>query len=239
MRLTGQAAGTHVMLAADLRNRDYSIVKLYGYYRSSASYRIRIVLNAKSIDWANVPVRLDKGEQLEPAHSERNPMKLVPVLDTGEHLLAQSVAIAEYLESRFPEPPLLPHDEAEKAMVREMVQIVASDIQPIGNLRVLKHLRKNFGLDDAGVDEWCRTWIGRGFQAFEQRAVQRSDSGRYSFGDTLTFADAWLMPQVYNAERFGLDLAPFPTIRSIAEHCATIDAVAAAHPARQPDAPGK
>ena len=128
-------------------------MKLFGFYRSSASYRIRIVLNAKGIEYEYVSVRLDKGEQLESAHFERNPMKLVPVLDTGDAIIPQSVAIAEYIETRFPEPALLPGNEVAKAQIREMVQIIASDVQPIGNLRVLNHLREKFGLDDKDVDE--------------------------------------------------------------------------------------
>ena len=212
-------------------------MKLFGFYRSSASYRIRIVLNAKGIDYEYVSVRLDKGEQQEATHSERNPMKLVPVLDTGDAIIPQSVAIAEYIEACHPEPALLPGNEVDKAYVREMVQIIASDVQPIGNLRVVNHLRANFGLDDKGVDEWAQHWIGRGFEAFEHRAKERSADGSFSFGDSLTFADAWIMPQAYNADRFGLDMQPFPTIRSIVDHCSTIPAVAAAHPSVQPDTP--
>ena len=212
-------------------------MKLYGYYRSSASYRIRIVLNIKGIEWANIPVRLDKGHQFENEHVARNPMKLVPVLDTGDALLAQSLAIAEYLDSQYPEPALLPSNPVELAQVREMQQIISSEIQPITNLRVLKHLRKAFDQDEKGINQWCQKWIGKGFEAFESRAAERSSDGRYSFGNNLTLADAWLMPQIYNADRFGLDLEPYPTIRSIAGHCQTIEAIAAAHPALQPDAP--
>jgi maleylacetoacetate isomerase len=212
-------------------------MKLYGYYRSSASYRIRIVLNLKSIDWEYVAVALDKGQQHETDHVSRNPMKLVPVLDTGSELLAQSIAIAEYLETQVPEPPLLPRDAVELAQVREMQHIISSETQPLANLRVLKHLRSEYGQDDAGVDKWCRKWIGRGFDAFENRAAGHSSNGQYSYGDSFTLADAWLIPQVYNANRFGLDLEPYPTIRSVVEHCSGIEAVAAAHPSQQPDAP--
>jgi maleylacetoacetate isomerase len=215
------------------------MMKLYGYYRSSASYRIRIVLNCKGIDWEYVAVRLDKGQQYEADHTDRNPMKLVPVLATGEVLLAQSIAIAEYLETRFPEPPLLPSDPVQLAQVREMQHIISSEIQPLANLRVLAYLRTELGQDDDGVGRWCQTWIGRGFDAFEKRAAERSADGAYSFGSRFTLADAWLVPQVYNAIRFGLDLGLYPTIRSIVAHCSTIDAVAAAHPEQQPDAPAK
>lgn len=212
-------------------------MKLYGYYRSSASYRIRIVLNVKGIEWEYASVRLDKNEQQEVEHVSRNPMKLVPVLDTGDQLLSQSVAIAEYLETTFPKPSLLPKDPIALAQVREMQHIVSSEIQPVTNLRILIHLRDEFGQDDEGISRWCRLWMGRGFDAFEARANDRSADGRYAFGDSMTLADAWLMPQVYNANRFGLDLQPYPTIRSIVGHCSTIESVAAAHPDRQPDAP--
>jgi len=212
-------------------------MKLYGYYRSSASYRVRIILNVKGLQWDYMPVRLDKGEQLGLEHADRNPMQLVPVLDTGEALLAQSVAIAEYLETRYPEPPLLPADDVARARVRDMVQIVASDIQPIANLRVLQYIRSRYDLDDEQVAEWARHWIGLGFRAFEKRAAEFSTSGRFAFGDSLSLADVFLMPQAYNALRFDLDMTPFATIRGIVEHCSTIDAVAAAHPSLQPDAP--
>jgi maleylacetoacetate isomerase len=161
----------------------------------------------------------------------------VPVLDTGEALLAQSVAIAEYLEALFPTPALLPGDELARAQVREMVNMISSEIQPLGNLRVLNALRQDFGQNDDGVRHWVQTWIGRGFEAFERRAAERSANGQFCFRDSLTLADAWLMPQVYNAERFDVDLAPYPTIQSIVKHCGAIDTVAAAHPSRQPDAP--
>jgi len=213
------------------------MMELYGFYRSSASYRMRIVLNVKGVDWDYVPVNLAAGQQHEADHVARNPMKLVPVLDTGEVLLAQSIAIAEYIESRIPEPPLLPADPVQLAQVREMQHIISSETQPVTNLRILKHLRTEFGLDDEGVNEWCRLWIGRGFEAFEKRASDRSTDGRFSFGDSMTLADAWLMPQFYNANRFGLDLEPYPTIRSIVDHCSGIEAIAAAHPDKQPDAP--
>jgi maleylacetoacetate isomerase len=132
---------------------------------------------------------------------------------------------------------MLPGDPVPLAQVREMQHIISSDIQPIANLRVLGHLRNEFGAEDEAVNEWCREWIGRGFDAFEQRAADRSTDGRFSFGDSLTLADAWLLPQVYNAVRFELDMAPYPTIRSIVDYCSAIEAVAAAHPDRQPDAP--
>lgn len=212
-------------------------MKLYGYYRSSASYRIRIVLNFKGLDWEYAPVMLNRDEHLGPDFRARNPAGLVPVLDSGEGMLAESPAIAEFLEERYPEPTLLPAAPLRRAQVREMQSLIGCEIHPLQNLRVLKHLRAEYGLGDDGVANWCRKWIGEGFKAFEVLAERRSDNGRYSVGDALTLADAWLVPQVYNAHRFELDLAPYPTIVSIAKHCETLEPVAAAHPARQPDAP--
>jgi maleylacetoacetate isomerase len=119
-----------------------------------------------------------------------------------------------------------------------MQNIISSEIQPIANLRVLRHLRDRFGQDDEGVNQWCQLWIGQGFEAYEKRAAERSADGLFSFGNSFTLADAWLIPQAYNATRFGLDLEPYPTIRSVMEHCTGIEAVAAAYPDRQPDAPG-
>jgi maleylpyruvate isomerase len=212
-------------------------MKLYGYYRSSASYRIRIILNVKGIEWENEPVMLNRDQHREEAFRSLNPMGLVPVLDTGTAILGQSPAIAEYLEETFPDPALLPEDPLRRAQVRELQNLVGCDIHPLQNLRVLKHLRAAFGQDDAGVAAWARKWIAEGLAGFEALAGKRSDAGRYSVGDSLTLADAWLIPQLYNANRFGLDLKPFPTVSGIGRHCLAIDAIAAAHPDRQPDAP--
>ena len=212
-------------------------MKLYGYWRSSASYRIRIVLNLKGVAWEYVPVPLDRGAHRQLGFRAVNPAALVPVLEAGSDRLAQSPAIAEFLEERHPSPPLLPADPLARARVRELQHLVGCDIHPLQNLRVLKYLRAELGQDDAGVAAWCRRWIGDGLAAYETLAEDRSADGRYSVGDALTLADAWLVPQVYNAERFEVDLAPYPVVRSIAEHRLALTAVAAAHPSRQPDAP--
>jgi len=213
-------------------------MKLYGYYRSSASYRLRIILGLKKIDWENRPVHLAKGEQLGSDFRAINPMGLVPVLDTGESVLSQSPAIAEYLEEMFPQPPLLPAAAVERAKVREMLNTIGCEIHPLQNLRVLKYLRAEYGQNDDSVAAWCRAWIGHGFAAFEKLALGRSASRRYSFGDSLSLADVWLIPQVYNARRFDLDLNPYPVIVSVDRHCQALDAFADAHPDQQPDAPG-
>jgi maleylpyruvate isomerase len=212
-------------------------MKLYGYYRSSASYRIRIILNVKAIEWENLPVLLNRDEHRREEFRALSPMGFVPVLDTGTAVLGQSPAIAEYLEESYPAPALLPADPVRRAQVRELQNLIGCDIHPLQNLRVLKHLRAEFAQGDAGVAAWCRKWIGDGFRAFEALARKRSEHGRYSVGDSLTFADVWLVPQLYNANRFDLDLDPFPTVVAIGKHCATLEAVAAAHPDRQPDAP--
>lgn len=212
-------------------------MKLYGYYRSSASYRIRIILNVKGVQWEYRAVMLNRDEHLGEAFRAVSPTAFVPVLESGDHRLGQSPAIAEYLEERFPEPPLLPAGLADRAQIREMQGIIGCDIHPLQNLRVLKHLRAEFGQDEAGVAAWCRKWIAAGFEAFEAFALRRSTAGRYAFGDSLTLADVWLIPQLYNAERHGVDMEPFPTIAAIGRHCTTLEPVAAAHPSKQPDAP--
>jgi maleylpyruvate isomerase len=212
-------------------------MKLYGYYRSSASYRIRIILNTKGIDWDYRTVRLTEGEQSSKEFKALNPMGLIPVLDTGEAVLAQSPAIAEFLEEQHPQPALLPPDPLGRARVREMMHTVGCEIHPLQNFSVLKHIKTTYSLDDDAVFAWCRKWIDRGFTAFETLASERSADGQFSFGDSLTLADVWLVPQLYNARRFELDLTPYPTIVSIDEHCQTLDGFAAAHPSRQPDTP--
>lgn len=217
--------------------RTFKAMKLFGYYRSSASYRIRIILNYKNVDWDYQPVRLDLGEQHTAAFRAFNPLGFVPVLEADGVALSQSPAIAEYIEDRYPEPALLPAGRSARAAVRELQGIIGCDIHPIQNLRVLKYLRREFSVDDAGVAAWCREWIGAGFRAYESLVANRSTDGRFSYGDSMTMADVWLIPQVYNARRFELALDEFPTILSIDSHCASMPAFADAHPDRQVDAP--
>jgi maleylpyruvate isomerase len=212
-------------------------MKLYGYYRSSASYRVRIILNFKGLSWDYVPVMLNLGEHRGDAFRAINPMGFVPVLADGDARISQSPAIAEYLEERHTSPALLPADPVGRAGVREIQNLIGCDIHPLQNLRVLRHLREAFGQGEAATAAWCRHWIGAGFDAVEQLAQARSAAGRFCVGDTPTLADVWLVPQLYNARRWELDLAPWPTLSGIGRHCEAIDAFAAAHPARQPDAP--
>lgn len=198
---------------------------------------MRIVLNTKGIEWEYCSIVLTKGEQRSEEFKAMNPLGLVPVLDTGEAVLAQSPAIAEFLEEQYPDPALLPRDALGRARVREMMHTIGCEIHPLQNLGVLQHIKSEFSLDDAAVSAWGRKWIDRGFTAFETRAKEQSAGGRFSFGDSLTLADVWLIPQVYNAHRFELDLTPYPTIMSINDHCLTLDGVVAAQPSKQPDAP--
>ncbi len=213
------------------------MMKLYSYYRSSASYRIRIILNFKGLPWEYLSVMLNRGEQHAAGYKALNPMGFVPLLAADDGLLTQSPAIAEYLEERFPAPALLPDDALVRAQVREIQSLIGCDIHPLQNLRVLNYLREKLGQDDAGVQAWCRYWIGEGFSAVESLVKKRSTDGRFCIGDALSLADVWLVPQLYNAERFELDLNPFPTIVSIGRHCTSLAVFAAAHPAQQPDAP--
>lgn len=212
-------------------------MKLYGYYRSSASYRIRIILNYKMISWEYVPVLLNQGEHHAAGFKKLNPMGFVPVLEDGDRQLTQSAAIAEYLEERHPRPSLLPGDPTLRARIRETQHLIGCDIHPLQNLRVLKRLRSEFDQDDDQSDAWCRHWIGAGLDGVEALAAQRSADGRYCVGDQPSLADVWLVPQLYNARRFGLDLGPYPTLAAIDAHCSALEAFEAAHPSRQPDAP--
>ena len=212
-------------------------MKLYNHWRSSASYRVRIILHHKGLPWDYVPIALFEGEQHSEDFRKTNPMGLVPVLDTGEAVIAQSPAIAEYLEDRHPEPPLLPPDAVGRARVREMVHTIGCDIHPIQNLRILRFLQEEYQQDEDGVVAWCQRWISDGFEAFERLAKERSSRTRFSHGDELSLADVWLIPQLNNARRVGVDLSPFPTIQAIARHCESLEAFIAAHPSRQPDAP--
>jgi maleylpyruvate isomerase len=206
---------------------------LYGYFRSSAAYRVRIALNLKGLSADHRFIHLRKGEQSAPAYRKVNPAGLVPVwIENGFHL-AQSLAIIEYLDETHPQPPLLPSDPKLRAIAREIALVVASDIHPIGNLRVLNRLAA-MGIDDAGRADWSKHWITEGFAAIEARLAELP--GPFALGQEPTLADICIVPQVFNARRFGVDLAPYPRIRGIDQAAAALDAFAAAEPGRQPDA---
>ena len=210
---------------------------LYGYWRSSSAYRVRIALNLKGLRYRQQAVHLVRGggEQHGPDYRAVNPLGLVPALRHGTTTVVQSTAICEYLEETFPDKPLLPLDAPGRARVRSIVQTVCSEIQPLNNLGVMAYLKADLGLGDAAVARWYAHWIARGFKALE-RWLGMPDSGAFCHGDRPTLADAYLVPQVYNAERFDCDLAPYPRIREIVGRCRALPAFLDASPERQPDA---
>ena len=211
---------------------------LHSYWRSSAAYRVRIALGLKELDWRTAGVHLvrDGGEQHSDTYRRLNPQGLVPTLETDAVVLTQSMAIIEYLDERFPEPPLLPADAAGRARVRALAQIVACDIHPLNNLRVLQWLRNHLGADKGQRNQWYRHWISEGFNALEALLRNSRDTGRYCHGDTPSLADLCLIPQVYNAIRYECDLEAYPEIRRINTACLELDAFAKAVPEAQPDA---
>ena len=213
-------------------------MKLYTYFRSSAAYRVRIALNLKGLAWESVPVHLLRagGEQRLPAYRALNPAGLVPTLDDGGQLLTQSLAIIEYLDEIQPEPALLPGSAAERARVRAIAQAIACDIHPLNNLRVLQYLQRELGASEAQKAVWYRHWIETGLGAVEALLASDGRTGRFCHGDTPTLADCCLVPQVFNALRFGCGLEAMPTIRRIVEACEALDAFRLAAPAAQPDA---
>ncbi len=210
--------------------------KLYTFWRSSAAYRVRIVLNLKGLDYESVPVHFRKegGQHRKPDFLALNPQGLLPVLQEGDWSIAQSLAIAEYLDEVHPEPPLLPSDPRSRAEVRAMAQIVACEIHPLNNLRVLGYLRERLGQDDAGVNDWYAHWVTISFAALEARLSKFS--GNFCFGDNVGLADVCLVPQVYNARRFKVDLGPYPNIERIDTACNELSVFADAAPEQQPDA---
>ncbi|MBV8341316.1 MAG: maleylacetoacetate isomerase [Gammaproteobacteria bacterium] len=213
-------------------------MKLYGYFRSSATYRVRIALGLKGISWETVVVDLRAPARGQHTSEFRavNPHGLIPVLIDGEHTVTQSLAILEYLEETHPQPPLLPRAPAERAAVRALALAVACDIHPLNNLRVLEYLRSELAQDDAAVARWYAHWIAQGLTALERDAARLSGDGRHMYGRSVTLADVCIVPQMANARRFSCDLAPYPTLCAICQHLETLPAFARAAPALQPDA---
>ena len=213
-------------------------MKLYTFFRSSASYRVRIALNLKGLDYEQAPIHLRRGggEQLKPAYKAINPQALVPALEDDGQIFSQSLAIIEYLEERYPKPPLLPSDAAERAVVRSMALLIACEVHPIQNLRVLKHLKSDHKQSDDDTIRWARHWINLGFSALEQMIVSLTEQGAFCFGKTPTMADLCLVPQLANARRFGVDLGSHPKLLAIEAACMSLPPFAKAAPERQPDA---
>lgn len=212
-------------------------MKLYTYWRSTAAYRVRIALNLKQIDAEYESVHLVKegGEQHSAEYTALNPQELVPTLVDGEYALNQSMAIIEYLDEKHPEPALLPKDAVTRALVRALAQAIACDIHPLNNLRVLQYLEYQCGMEKERRKHWYTHWIMEGFQAVEAM-LGESHNTDFCFGDTPTLADLCLIPQVYNANRFEINLGSFPTIKRINEHCLGLDAFEKAAPENQKDA---
>ncbi|WP_286796896.1 maleylacetoacetate isomerase [Psychrobacter sp. UBA6291] len=213
------------------------MMTLYGYFRSSTSYRTRIAMNLKGLDYDYIAVNLAQDEQLKNEFLALNPQGLVPVLQADDLLLFQSPAILEWLEEVYPKNPLLPKDAAGRMQVRALSAMIGCDIHPLNNRRVLQYLRNELSVDEAEVIKWCNRWISEGFAALEKRLVADKTRGKFCYGDSPTFADCYLIPQVSSARRFEVDLNPYPNIVQIDAHCHTLKAFSDADPMQQPDAP--
>jgi maleylpyruvate isomerase len=214
-------------------------MKLYTYFRSSAAYRVRIALNLKHLAYEAQPVHLlrDGGQHLADAYRAVNPSTLLPTLEDDDGaVIGQSLAILEYLEETRPQTPLLPADPAGRARVRALALTVVADTHPLGNLRVLKYIKGEMGLTEEVKLEWHRHWLRSGLATLEALLAGDARTGIYSHGDTPTFADCCLVPQVFNAQRFEVDTAPYPTVMRINAACGALPAFQQAHPSQQPDA---
>jgi len=211
-------------------------MKLYGYFRSSASYRVRIALNMKGLDYDQVSVHLAKGKQYDREFSAISPQNLVPVLEDDGQLLYQSLAIIQYLEEKFPEPRLLPKDSPGRNRVRSLALISACEIHPLNNTRVLAYLTDTLKVTDEQKNAWYRHWVTVGFTALEKRLATEKETGKFCHGDAPGFADITLVPQVANANRFKVDLTLFPNIRRINDECLKLEPFRKAMPQNQPDA---
>ncbi len=213
-------------------------MKLYGFFRSSAAFRVRIALNLKNIGHETAVINLQTGAQSDPAYRAVNPQGRVPSLETDGAVLAQSLAIIAYLDETHPAPPLLPTDALGRARVRALANTIACDIHPLQNLSVLVYLRDALGVGEADVTGWARHWIALGFAAVEAMLADGAATGRFCHGEAPGLADICLVPQVFNARRFECPLADYPTLMRVFDQCMSLDAFDAAQPSRQPDAPG-
>jgi maleylpyruvate isomerase len=213
-------------------------MKLYTYFRSSAAYRVRIALKLKAIEYEAAPVHLlrNGGEQLSDAYRAINPAMLLPTLEDEGSVIGQSLAIIEYLEETHPQTPLMPSDPAGRARVRSLALTMAADTHPLGNLRVLKYLKGELAVTEEVKLAWQQHWLRAGMETLEALLVSDTRTGRYCHGDTPTLADCCLVPQVFGAQRFGVDLTPYPTVMRIHAECSALPAFQQAHPSQQPDA---
>jgi len=210
-------------------------VKLYTYFRSSAAFRVRIALNLKGLAYEPAFVHLGKGEHRQPAYAAVNPQGLLPALEVDGARLAQSIAIMEYLEETHPQPPLLPKDPLGRARVRSLSLLVACEIHPLNNPRVLKYVKNTLGHSQEEVDAWYRHWIADGLAKL-QAELARIGTGRHCHGDAPSMADCCLVPQIFNARRFECDLKPYPTVTRVFDACMRLEAFDRAQPSKQPDA---
>lgn len=211
-------------------------MKLYNAFRSSASYRVRIALNLKELDYEYRAVHLGGGEQFKAEFCGMNPQSLVPVLQDGDDLVTQSLAIIEYLDETHPQPPLLPSQPAARARVRSLALAVACEIHPLNNLRVLNYLTKQLGVSEDTKNAWYHHWVALGLQALETRVAGSRETGKFCHGDMPGLADCFLIPQLFNARRFQCDVSGFPTLLRIEQNCLALPAFQRAAPAQQPDA---
>jgi maleylpyruvate isomerase len=211
-------------------------MKLYTFFRSGTSHRLRIALNLKGLAYESVAIDLRSEQHLTAQYKAINPQQLVPALEVDGRVLTQSPAIIEWLEERHPEQPLLPRDAEGRAQVRALAAVVGCDIHPVNNRRILEALRHRFGADDDAINDWCATWIAAGFDAFEALADSFRVPGHYAFGEQPTLADVYLVPQVESARRFKVDISRWPRIAAVDRACGELEAFARAAPTAQPDA---
>ena len=211
-------------------------MKLYSYFRSSAAFRVRIALNLKALAYEPAAVHLPKGEHRAPGYGALNPQALVPALEDAGQVLSQSLAIIEYLDETRPETPLLPKDPLARARVRSLSMLIACEIHPLNNLRVLQHLKRVLGQNDDQVKGWYRHWIADGLARFEADLAGSQATGRFCQGDSPSMADCCLVPQIFNARRYQCDTAPYPETMRVFAGCMKLEAFDRAQPSKQPDA---
>jgi maleylpyruvate isomerase len=211
-------------------------MKLYTYFRSSAAFRVRIALNLKGLTYEPAFVHLAKGEHRAPAYGTLNAQALLPTLEDEAQRLTQSLAILEYLEETHPAVPLLPKDAPGRARVRSLALLIACEIHPLNNLRVLQHLKRVLGQNEEQINTWYRHWVADGLAKFEADLARGGTSGKFCYGDAPTMADCCLVPQIFNAQRYQCDTTPYPATMRIFAECMKLEAFDRAQPSKQPDA---